>query len=231
MKNLLLLVSSVLLLVSCRMSISFHVTDEDTGKPVEQAKVIAGYSKVLTATGADGYARLEKISRYRWLRASNEVYLSKEIYQRNYSDGDTIEVVMPPTDERRMEVMQKEDSVNALKWALEDAAYPVERTDSLIFDESAYYHRRINPGQWLHDNLVYPRYAVERGEQGKVYIRFTVQPDGNVTHVEVRKGVSYSLDRAAVQTVRNMPNFPSPVLRNGRPVKLYFNLPVYYKLQ
>ena len=83
---------------------------------------------------------------------------------------------------------------------------------------------------YLQKNIVYPSAASEAGIQGKVYIRFVVDVDGSITQVEVLRGVEKSLDDEALRVVKKMPNW-KPGTQGGKPVKVYFNLPISFKLE
>jgi protein TonB len=54
--------------------------------------------------------------------------------------------------------------------------------------------------------------------------------DGSVADVTVIRGVSPGLDKEAVRVVRMLPKF-KPGRQQGKPVRVYFNLPVVFKLQ
>lgn len=43
--------------------------------------------------------------------------------------------------------------------------------------------------KWLQKNINYPPIAAENNIQGRVMIRFVVEPDGSVSNVEVVRGV------------------------------------------
>lgn len=87
-----------------------------------------------------------------------------------------------------------------------------------------------NVNQWLSQNLTYPAAAAENGIQGKVVVKFVVDEHGNVSDVQVVRSVDPSLDREAVNTVKRMPKW-NPGMQNGQPVKVWYTLPVTFKLQ
>ena len=66
--------------------------------------------------------------------------------------------------------------------------------------------------------------------QGKVLLRFVVMEDGAVSDVNVIRGVSPGLDKEAVRVVKTLPKF-KPGKQQGKAVRVYFNLPVVFKLQ
>jgi protein TonB len=83
--------------------------------------------------------------------------------------------------------------------------------------------------KWLSDNLDYPTIAAEQGISGRVALRFVVAPDGTVGSIEVLRSVDVSLDREAIRVVSRMPRW-IPGRQNGVPVHVYFNLPVFFRL-
>ncbi|MFT3884554.1 MAG: energy transducer TonB [Flavobacteriales bacterium] len=76
----------------------------------------------------------------------------------------------------------------------------------------------------------YPDMEYEAGIQGKVYVEFTVEKDGSIEDVKVRRGVSGGLDKEAVRMVKAMPKW-NPGKMNGKPVKCRFTLPVSFILR
>ena len=56
--------------------------------------------------------------------------------------------------------------------------------------------------KWLQKNLKYPDMEYEAGIQGKVYVEFTVDKDGSVRDVELKRGLSPGLDKEALRAVK-----------------------------
>ena len=75
----------------------------------------------------------------------------------------------------------------------------------------------------------YPKQSMDAGIQGKVMVSFVVDVDGGVTDVEILKGVENLLDWEAKRIVKRLPRF-SPGIRNGRPSRFKYTLPVNFKL-
>lgn len=83
---------------------------------------------------------------------------------------------------------------------------------------------------WLQSHLRYPDDARESGTEGKAYIQFVVNEDGGISGVEVaRTSGSKSLDDEAKRVVAAMPKW-KPGKQQGKPVKVYFTLPITFKL-
>ena len=79
-------------------------------------------------------------------------------------------------------------------------------------------------------NIKYPEKSKEEGIQGIVVIKFVVEINGNITNVEVIRGVNTELDLEAVRLIKQMPNW-KPGMQNGRPVRLHFTLPLKFRLK
>jgi TonB family protein len=84
--------------------------------------------------------------------------------------------------------------------------------------------------KFLVENTNYPDFERSRHIQGKVLVRFIVDESGNVTHETIIHSVSPNLDKEALRVVRLMKKF-SPGRFRGQPVKVYFNLPMVFRLQ
>lgn len=77
-----------------------------------------------------------------------------------------------------------------------------------------------------------PRYTEEARQariQGTVILQAVVDIDGNVTAVEVLKGLPFDLDDSAIETVKSWKY--EPATRDGKPVAVYINLLVNFSLQ
>lgn len=83
--------------------------------------------------------------------------------------------------------------------------------------------------KWLGKNLKYPRSAQMMGNEGKTYVKFIVESDGSITHVEVTKGFDGACDREAMRVVSMMPKWKAGK-QGGRAVRSYFTLPVVFRL-
>lgn len=83
--------------------------------------------------------------------------------------------------------------------------------------------------EYLGKNLHYPAAASENNIQGRVGIRFVVNEDGSVSNVQVTRGIGGGCDEEAVRVVSAMPKW-KPGRQNGKPVKVYFQLPINFRL-
>lgn len=78
-------------------------------------------------------------------------------------------------------------------------------------------------------NIKYPEPAKAAGIQGRVFIRFCVTNTGSIDQVSVLKGVEPSINAEAVRVVSMLPKW-TPGRQGGKPVNVWFQLPVEFKL-
>jgi len=85
--------------------------------------------------------------------------------------------------------------------------------------------------QYLKDNIAYPQNCLEKKIEGKAFVSFVVEVDGNLSNIEIfRSTGDKDLDNEALRVVRNMPKW-KPGVQAGRNVCVRFTLPVVFSLQ
>ena len=82
---------------------------------------------------------------------------------------------------------------------------------------------------WVTARLKYPKDAKAAHIDGTVHLRFVIGTNGGVQEVEVTKGVFPSLDAEAVRVVKSSPKW-KPAIKDGRPVRMVYDLPVIFSL-
>jgi len=87
--------------------------------------------------------------------------------------------------------------------------------------------------KYIYGEINYPTIARETGIEGTVVVRFYVDEQGNVKAPEILKEIGGGCGKEALRVVKKMNELPdrwTPGKQRGRAVKVYFNLPVKYKL-
>ena len=84
--------------------------------------------------------------------------------------------------------------------------------------------------KFLASHINYPPMAAENNVQGRVVVQFVVDKTGKVGEVKVVRNVDKDLDREAVRVCQALPKF-TPGRQNGRPVSVWYTLPIQFKLQ
>ena len=132
--------------------------------------------------------------------------------------------------------MEKEIGENehhiAIEVIKEDANYDVDLENTVFFivEEMPEF-----PGgeeglrKFIADNIKYPEEAEQKNIQGKVYVQFVINREGNVEDVKLAKGVDPLLDEAAMNIVKSMPQW-NPGKQRGQYVKVSFTVPINFQL-
>jgi len=83
--------------------------------------------------------------------------------------------------------------------------------------------------KFLQKKMRYPRIAVQNHEEGTVFVSFIISSTGEVTSIEVVRGISKSCDQEAIRVVSMMSKW-KPGLQNKMPVAVKMVLPIKFKL-
>jgi TonB family protein len=84
--------------------------------------------------------------------------------------------------------------------------------------------------EYLNANLKYPLEAKKNHIQGTVLVSFVVEKDGSISGTRVLHGIGGGCDEAALETINNMPRW-NPAIKEGKNVRVLFNLPITFVLR
>lgn len=102
--------------------------------------------------------------------------------------------------------------------------------DSVCMEMPEYYGGDIARNTFLAEQIIYPRAALESRIQGTVYVSFIVDASGKISDIKILKGIGGGCDDEVIRVVKLMPKW-KPGTANGKPVRVLFKMPVYFKLQ
>ncbi|HNF49451.1 MAG TPA: energy transducer TonB [Chitinophagales bacterium] len=86
--------------------------------------------------------------------------------------------------------------------------------------------------KYVSRSIMYPKAAKEKGLEGKVIIKFYVDTDGTVKDpVVLKDGVGGGCAEEALRIVRSMPKWKPGYDNSGSKVKVYYIIPITFKLQ
>ena len=83
---------------------------------------------------------------------------------------------------------------------------------------------------FLGKTMRYPALARDQNIQGRVYVSFYLDPQGNINNATIARGVHPVVDEEALKTVNAMPKWDAGLVRN-RAMSIKYNLPILFKLQ
>ncbi|MBS1507099.1 MAG: TonB family protein [Bacteroidetes bacterium] len=118
-------------------------------------------------------------------------------------------------DEPVQEVVKNEDDTNKVFTFVEQSAEPVGGLE-------AFY-------KWVGKTIRYPAAARRMGLEGKVFVKFVIEPTGAISNVEVVKGFNGECDKEAVRVLSIAPKW-KPGKQSGRAVRQAYTLPLTFKL-
>ena len=85
--------------------------------------------------------------------------------------------------------------------------------------------------RYLYYHTQYPKAAQDNNIQGKVVVQFVVEKDGSVGEVKVARSVDKELDAEAIRVCKTLPKFSPGRNAIGEPVRVWYTLPISFKLQ
>ncbi|NQX92408.1 MAG: energy transducer TonB [Flavobacteriales bacterium] len=129
-------------------------------------------------------------------------------------DGD-LEVVDPPVDQDpllRVEIMPHFVDCKNVKDRAQQEACTNKEIISIVAK-----------------NADFPRYLVDAGIEGTVYVSFVVSKRGKVEDIKIARGVHPRLDKEAIKAVEALPDFV-PGEQQGQKARVIYNIPVNFKI-
>lgn len=83
--------------------------------------------------------------------------------------------------------------------------------------------------QYVYKSLRYPKEARRVRVEGKVFVQFVVERSGELSEVEVIKGIGYGCDEEAIRIVQGSPPW-IPGYQRGKPVRQRYVVPINFRL-
>jgi TonB family protein len=83
--------------------------------------------------------------------------------------------------------------------------------------------------KYIAENVRYPEEALENKEQGKLILRFTIEKTGEITNIEIARGVSPSINAEGIRIVESFPTW-KPAENHGYKVRSTMNIPINFQL-
>ncbi len=108
---------------------------------------------------------------------------------------------------------------------------PIEEPPLLAAEQAASFPGGMGAlNNYVYSNYNYPQQDIDNGNQGTIYVKFVIEKDGSVSNVTILKGINDRLNNEAIRVVKTLPRW-EPGRNGGRPVRMYFNLPVRLKIK
>lgn len=151
-----------------------------------------------------------------------------------YSDDDKLTQEEQSELDSQLERIQKkveqlQESWNCLEEESEDDASSEEFEMIMAVEKMPEFPGGFSAlSDYLAKNVKYPEKAREAGIQGRVFVSFFVEKDGSLDEVKVMRSLGGGCDEEAIRVVKAMPKW-IPGEQRGKPVRVSFMLPIYFK--
>ena len=85
--------------------------------------------------------------------------------------------------------------------------------------------------KFIAKNTIYPPDAIKAKQQGKVYLRFTIDKEGWVDpeSIKVLRGEFELLNQEAIRIIKSLPRW-KPATQLGKPIRTQYTIPIIFKL-
>ena len=83
--------------------------------------------------------------------------------------------------------------------------------------------------KYIGRHIRYPQESIENNEQGKIYLNFIIECNGEVSNVTVENSVSPNLDLEAKLLVYHMPNW-LPAKCGDKPMRMRVRMPINFTI-
>jgi TonB family protein len=127
-------------------------------------------------------------------------------------------------------LIQTKEGIN---YAIIGKAKPLKKNESKVFDQVDQIATPLFGMESLHKNvahtLMYPEEARKKGIEGKVFIEFVIQTNGEMSNFKVLKGLDDSIDTEALRALMQINTKWRPAIYKGEIVKVKMVIPINFK--
>lgn len=156
-------------------------------------------------------------------------FIERTVQFFNKKRIDTVFIVyLYPNEAYEKRIIKEEDS---LYGSFDNLETPVSsETDDFIDIPAEFLGGSAKLQEFIVSEVRYPQECIDLDAQGKVYLKFIVEPDGRITHVTLERGTGNLIDNEAVRAIRAMPNWKPAVNVSGEKIRSIVRLPIVFFL-
>jgi TonB family protein len=85
--------------------------------------------------------------------------------------------------------------------------------------------------EFIRNELIYPHAAKMRSIQGRVFATFIVERDGQITHIQILKGLGGGCSEEVIRIIKAMPKWIPGIAPNGEIVRSEYRMPFKFSLR
>ena len=165
------------------------------------------------------------------------ISLDKDMLDFSWSHDDLeieeVEFASTETDESEVieiieEVEEAEDEI--FNFAVVENKPYFPGCENLATEDEKFMCFNQNIMQHIGEKFEFPELARQMGIQGKVYVNFVIEKNGEVSNVTIARGVDKLIDDEAIRVIKLLPAF-IPAKQRGKPVRMQYTVPINARLK
>lgn len=153
------------------------------------------------------------------------------VYKKYSKEGKLVEKGIYENDKiTQREVLDSESNVGEIETKIVEEMPRYKGCEKVIDKEKMKECSDNKMLVFIYSNIRYPEKARRKGVEGRAIAKFMVDQDGEIKNVNVIRGVCKEIKIEVERIVKMFPEW-HPGTQRGKPVKVWFTLPVSFKLQ
>lgn len=123
-----------------------------------------------------------------------------------------------------------EMGVKGISIPLENREIPENEVFMMIEDMPEFPGGELELRKFIAENVEYPEDAKAQKQEGKVFVKFVIDKEGNVRDAEIANGTKFeSLNNEALRVIKSMPQW-KPGKQRGQNVNVSYVIPIKFQL-
>jgi TonB family protein len=167
--------------------------------------------------------------RYQYFRGQGDTYLAQGNFDAAIASYESALEQRPDDEYAKVKINEARQALQAQQQQQTEAESSADQnlTDEGVYLVAEQPPRLIGGLAALHRKVRYPEEAYEQDVEGRVYVQFVVDEEGNVQDAEVMRGLGLGTDKEALRVIRQARFEPGTI--DGEPVKVRHTLYIQYK--
>ncbi len=139
-------------------------------------------------------------------------------------------VLVKEADGKVRRLSADEMGVKGISIPLENREIPENEVFMMVEDMPEFPGGELELRKFIAENVEYPEDAKAQKQEGKVFVKFVIDKEGNVRDAEIVNGTRFeSLNNEALRVIKSMPQW-KPGKQRGQNVNVSFVVPINFQL-
>ena len=169
-----------------------------------------------------------KAERYQYFRGQGDTYLAQGNFDAAIASYENALEQRPGDQYTQQKIAEAREALEEERRRQEEQEQ-ANMTDDGVYLVAEEPPRLIGGINSLHERMNYPSTAIRAGIEGRVYVQFVVDEEGNVQNPEVIRGIGAGCDEEAVRVISQAKFEPGRI--DGEPVPVRHTLYIHYQLE